>query len=55
MMRSKHFLPTYTGRQMVFYWPIERRELNLFGKPGKLHAKVVVVDRKALITSAKPH
>jgi cardiolipin synthase len=23
----------------IFYWPVEKRELNLFGKPGKLHAK----------------
>jgi phosphatidylserine/phosphatidylglycerophosphate/cardiolipin synthase-like enzyme len=36
----------------VFYWPIERRALNLFGKPGKLHAKAAVVDKKALLTSA---
>jgi cardiolipin synthase len=36
----------------IFYWPIEKRELNLFGKPGKLHAKAVVVDKQALLSSA---
>jgi cardiolipin synthase len=36
----------------IFYWPIENRELNLFGKPGKLHAKAAVVDRQALLSSA---
>lgn len=36
----------------IFYWPIEKRELNLFGKPGKLHAKAAVVDKQALLSSA---
>jgi cardiolipin synthase len=36
----------------VFYWPLERRELNAFGKPGKLHAKAAVVDNQALLSSA---
>ena len=36
----------------IFYWPIEHRELNLFGKPGKLHAKAEVVDKQALLSSA---
>jgi len=36
----------------IFYWPIENRELNLFGKPGKLHAKAAVVDKQALLSSA---
>jgi cardiolipin synthase len=36
----------------IFYWPIEHRELNLFGKPGKLHAKAAVVDKQALLSSA---
>jgi len=36
----------------VFYWPLEKRGLNLFGKPGKLHAKAAVVDKDALLSSA---
>lgn len=36
----------------IFYWPIEKRELNLFGKPGKLHAKAAVIDKQALLSSA---
>lgn len=36
----------------IFYWPVEKRELNLFGKPGKLHAKAAVIDKQALISSA---
>ena len=36
----------------IFYWPVGKRELNLFGKPGKLHAKAAVVDKQALLSSA---
>jgi cardiolipin synthase len=36
----------------IFYWPLERRELNVFGKPGKLHAKAAVIDDQALLSSA---
>jgi cardiolipin synthase len=36
----------------IFYWPVEKRELNHFGKPGKLHAKAAVIDRQALLSSA---
>jgi cardiolipin synthase len=36
----------------IFYWPVEKRELNLFGKPGKLHAKAAVIDKQALLSSA---
>ena len=36
----------------IFYWPVEKRELNLFGKPGKLHAKAAVIDKHALLSSA---
>jgi len=36
----------------IFYWPLEKRELNLFGKPGKLHAKAAVIDKRALLSSA---
>ncbi len=36
----------------IYYWPTEQRETNPAGRPGKLHAKVAVVDDKALISSA---
>jgi cardiolipin synthase len=36
----------------IFYWPLERRERNAAGRPSKLHAKVAVVDDRALLTSA---
>jgi cardiolipin synthase len=36
----------------IFYWPLENRELNVFGKPGKLHAKAAVIDDQALLSSA---
>ncbi len=36
----------------IFFWPFEKRELNVFGKPGKLHAKAAVIDNHALISSA---
>jgi cardiolipin synthase A/B len=36
----------------IFYWPLKARGLNEFGKPGKLHAKIAVVDNHALLSSA---
>lgn len=48
----KAFPADLRDKAEIFYWPIENRELNLFGKPGKLHAKAAVVDRQALLSSA---
>jgi len=36
----------------IYFWPLEKREQNVLGKPGKLHAKVAVVDDQALLSSA---
>lgn len=36
----------------VFYWPVEMRERNQAGKPGKLHAKIAIIDDVALVSSA---
>lgn len=36
----------------VYCWPVEKRERNQAGKPGKLHAKVALIDDTALISSA---
>ena len=36
----------------VYYWPVEKRERNQAGKPGKLHAKLAVIDDVVLVSSA---
>jgi cardiolipin synthase len=36
----------------VYQWPVEKRERNQAGRPGKLHAKVAIVDDVALLSSA---
>ena len=36
----------------VYFWPVEKRERNQAGKPGKLHAKLAVVDGVVLVSSA---
>lgn len=36
----------------VYYWPIENRERNQAGRPGKLHIKCAVIDDVAIIGSA---
>lgn len=36
----------------VYQWPVEKRGRNTAGKPGKLHAKVALIDDVALVSSA---
>jgi phosphatidylserine/phosphatidylglycerophosphate/cardiolipin synthase-like enzyme len=36
----------------VYYWPIDKRERNQAGRPGKLHAKVAIIDNIVLVSSA---
>ena len=36
----------------VYCWPTERRERNQAGKPGKLHAKLAIIDDVAVVSSA---
>jgi cardiolipin synthase len=48
----KAFPSDLQAKAEIFYWPVEKRELNLFGKPGKLHAKAAVIDKQALLSSA---
>jgi cardiolipin synthase len=36
----------------VYYWPVEKRERNQAGRPGKLHTKCAIIDNTALIGSA---
>ena len=35
----------------IYCWPLEKRERNAAGRPGKLHAKCAVVDDTALVGS----
>lgn len=48
----KAFPPALITAAAVYHWPIEKRERNPAGRPGKLHAKVAIVDDMALISSA---
>jgi cardiolipin synthase len=36
----------------VYHWPIDKRERNQAGRPGKLHAKVAIVDNIVIVSSA---
>jgi cardiolipin synthase len=36
----------------VFHWPAEKRQRNQAGRPGKLHAKIAIVDGTVLVSSA---
>jgi cardiolipin synthase len=36
----------------ILHWPKAQRELNVAGKPGKLHAKCAVIDDAVVISSA---
>jgi phosphatidylserine/phosphatidylglycerophosphate/cardiolipin synthase-like enzyme len=36
----------------IYYWPLEKREKNVLGHPGKLHAKVAVIDDRIVFSSA---
>lgn len=45
--------PTELAKAAAIYcWPVEKRERNPAGRPGKLHAKVAVIDNLALVSSA---
>lgn len=48
----KAFPAELISRAEIYYWPTENRERNQAGKPGKLHAKLAVVDAVTLISSA---
>lgn len=36
----------------IYFWPVEKRERNQAGRPGKMHAKLAIVDDTALVSSA---
>jgi phosphatidylserine/phosphatidylglycerophosphate/cardiolipin synthase-like enzyme len=46
------FPETVRQRSEIYYWPLNKREKNSSGRPGKLHAKVAVIDDKAVLSSA---
>jgi phosphatidylserine/phosphatidylglycerophosphate/cardiolipin synthase-like enzyme len=48
----KAFPPALVSAAEIYYWPVEKRERNQAGRPGKLHAKLAVVDDTALVSSA---
>lgn len=39
-------------RGQIYYWPLDERERNAHGKPGKLHAKVAIIDDQVVLSSA---
>ena len=48
----KAFPSTLLKAVNVYHWPVEKRDRNQAGRPGKLHAKVAVIDDTTLISSA---
>lgn len=48
----KAFPPALTAAAEIYYWPVEKRERNQAGRPGKLHSKLAIVDDAALVSSA---
>jgi len=48
----KAFPAALCQRAKIYYWPLEKRERNALGHPGKLHAKVAVIDDQAVLSSA---
>ena len=46
------FPPALIAMAEVYYWPVENRERNQAGKPGKLHAKLAAIDNVVLVSSA---
>jgi phosphatidylserine/phosphatidylglycerophosphate/cardiolipin synthase-like enzyme len=36
----------------IYYWPVEKRERNQAGRPGKLHSKLAIADDTILVSSA---
>lgn len=48
----KAFPPALLNEAEVYYWPVEKRERNQAGRPGKLHAKIALIDDAVLVSSA---
>lgn len=48
----KAFPSTLIKAVNVYHWPVEKRDRNQAGRPGKLHAKAAIIDDTALVSSA---
>src|ERR1017187_9151872 len=48
----KAFPEVIRQRAQIYYWPLDKRERNASGKPGKLHAKVAIIDDQVVLSSA---
>lgn len=48
----KAFPPALVAAAEVYHWPVEKRERNQAGRPGKLHAKVAIIDDTGIVSSA---
>lgn len=48
----KAFPPALVKASDIYFWPVEKRERNQASRPGKLHAKLAIVDDTALVSSA---
>lgn len=48
----KAFPPELAANLQIYCWPVEKRGRNQAGRPGKLHAKLALVDRHIIVSSA---
>ena len=48
----KAFPTALIDKAEIFCWPLEKRKRNPAGRPGKLHAKVAIVDNAIIVSSA---
>lgn len=48
----KAFPTSLIDAAAVYHWPVEHRERNDAGRPGKLHAKIAIVDEVVIVSSA---
>lgn len=48
----KAFPVALCQRSRIYYWPLDKRERNALGNPGKLHAKLAVIDDQVVLSSA---
>jgi phosphatidylserine/phosphatidylglycerophosphate/cardiolipin synthase-like enzyme len=46
------FPPALIQVSEIYHWPVDKRDRNQAGRPGKLHAKVAIVDDIVLVSSA---
>lgn len=49
---AKAFRDVDLNKVHLLHWPLEKRERNQAGRPGKLHVKCAVIDQVAVIGSA---